>query len=258
VSLTLHLRRSAAATATALIAATMLAHAHAASAPQQQPPTSVDAVLHQLDLASAGFKSVEANIRIDLFERVVQDTNTECGLIYYQRQGAAIRMDLKSAAAPGNACTAAAAVAPASRIINYSNGTLKMFEPQANHLTLLTAGSNQAAYESFLTLGFGASGQDLAKTWNITDQGTEVLNDGAKNVSTVKLKLVAKDPAILQNLTSVMIWIDPARGISLKQQFVQPSGDSKTTYFTDIRYNQKVDTAAFAIKTNSKTQVDKH
>ena len=49
-----------------------------------------------------------------------------------------------------------------------------------------------------------------------------------------------------------------ARGISLKQQFVTPSGDSKTTYFTNIRYNQKVDTNAFAIKTNSKTVKDVH
>lgn len=243
--------------APALGLAALLA-APAVFAAQQPPPANVDAVLHQLDLASAGFKSVAADIRIDLFERVVQDTSTECGLIYYQRQGTAIQMDLKSTAAPGNACTDAAFSAPASRVINYSNGTLKMFEPQANHLTLLNAGSNQAAYESFLTLGFGASGHDLAKAWDITDQGTESINDGSKSVPTVKLKLVAKDPAILKNLTSVVIWIDPARGISLKQQFVTPSGDSKTTYYTNIRYNQKVETKEFAINTNKQTQIDRH
>ena len=253
MSLTFSLHRLAPALGLAALLA-----APTAFAAQQPAPTNVDAVLHQLDLASAGFKSVEANIRIDLFERVVQDTSTECGIIYYQRQGTAIQMDLKSAAAASNACNAAAYSAPASRVINYSSGTLKMFEPQANHLTLLTAGNNQAQYESFLTLGFGASGHDLAQSWNITDQGTESLNDGTKTVSTVKLKLVAKDPALLKNLTSVVIWIDPARGISLKQQFVQPSGDSKTTYFTNIRYNQKVDTKDFAINTNKQTQIDRH
>jgi hypothetical protein len=252
VSLTFSLHRLAPALGLAALLAAPSAHA------AQQSSANVDAVLHQLDDASTRFKSVEADIRIDLFERVVQDTSTECGLIYYQRQGTSIQMDLKSASAPGNACTPAAVSAPASRVINYSSGTLKMFEPQANHLTLLTAGSNQAQYESFLTLGFGASGHDLAQSWNITDQGTEPLNDGTKTVSTVKLKLVAKDPAILKNLSSVMIWIDPARGISLKQQFVQPSGDSKTTYFTNIRYNQKVDTKDFAINTNKQTQIDRH
>ncbi len=250
MSLTFSLHRLAPALGLAALLTAPAAHS------AQQSSANVDAVLHQLDDASTKFKSVEADIRIDLFERVVQDTSTECGIIYYQRQGTAIQMDLKSASAPGNACTAASA--PASRVINYSNGTLKMFEPQANHLTLLTAGNNQAQYESFLTLGFGASGHDLAQSWNITDQGTESLNDGTKTVSTVKLKLVAKDPALLKNLTSVVIWIDPARGISLKQQFVQPSGDSKTTYFTNIRYNQKVDTKDFAINTNKQTQIDRH
>jgi outer membrane lipoprotein-sorting protein len=128
----------------------------------------------------------------------------------------------------------------------------------ANHLTILNAGTNQAQYESFLTLGFGASGRDLASAWTITDQGTETLNDGVKNVTTVKLKLIAKDPSILKSLSSVLIWVDPARGLSLKQQFFTPAGDYRTTYFTNIRYNQKIDTAAFAIKTNNKTQVDKH
>ena len=256
MSLTLSLHRLA----TALGLAALLA-APAAFAAQQPAPGNVDAVLHQLDAASARFKSLEANIRIDLFERVVQDTSTECGLIYYQRQGTAIQMDLRSASAAANACPSSAFSAPPSRVINYRNGTLKMFEPQANHLTLLNAGSNQATYESFLTLGFGASGHDLAKAWNITDEGTESLNDGARNVSTVKLKLVAKDPAILKNVTSVVIWIDPTRGISLKQQFTTPAGDSKTTYFTNIRYNQKIDkaeTASFSIKTNSQTQIDRH
>jgi hypothetical protein len=255
VSLTISLHRLAPALG---LAALLAAPAFAA---QQPAPGNVDAVLHQLDTASANFKSLAANIRIDLFERVVQDTTTECGLIYYQRQGSAIQMDLKSASAPANACSSAAFSAPASRVINYSNGTLKMFEPQANHLTLLNAGSNQAQYESFLTLGFGASGHDLAQAWNITDQGTETLNDGSANVPTVKLKLVAKDPAILKNVTYVLIWIDPTRGISLKQQFVTPAGDSKTTYFTNIRYNQKIDkveTASFTIKTNSQTQIDRH
>jgi len=255
VSLTISLHRLAPALG---LAALLVAPAFAA---QQPAPGNVDAVLHQLDAASANFRSLEANIRIDLFERVVQDTTTECGLIYYQRQGTAIQMDLKSASAPSNACSSSAFSAPASRVINYSNGTLKMFEPQANHLTLLSAGANQAQMESFLTLGFGASGRDLAQAWTITDQGTEPLNDGSTNVPTVKLKLVAKDPAIVKNVSYVLIWIDPARGISLKQQFVTPAGDSKTTYFTNIRYNQKIDkveTASFTIKTNSQTQIDRH
>jgi outer membrane lipoprotein-sorting protein len=223
-----------------------------------QQPLSVDAVLHQLDVASAGFKSAAANLRIDIFERVVQDTSTECGIIYYQRQGNGILMDSRSSSVSTNACPDNAASGNASRLIDYKNGTLQMYEPLANHLTILNAGSNQSQYESFLTLGFGASGRDLAKAWTITSEGTETINDGTKNVATAKLKLVAKDPAVLKNIASVLIWVDPTRGLSLKQQFFTPAGDYRTTYFTNIRYNQKIDTSIFAIKTNKQTQVDRH
>jgi len=249
-----HLRRALSLTATLATLASLATTAAIA----QQPPASIDAVLHQLDLASTSFRSAEANLRIDMFERVVQDTSTECGVIYYLRQSSSIQMDSKTSAVSGNSCPDTSFTAPASRIADYKNGTLQMFEPLANHLTILSAGANQGQIESFLTLGFGASGRDLAKAWTITEQGTETLNDGSKEVATVKLKLVAKDPAILKNLSYVLIWVDPARGLSLKQQFFTPAGDYRTTYFTNIRYNQKVDTATFAIKTNKQTQVDRH
>jgi len=240
-----------AALAITLAAAPIFAHA--------QQSANVDAVLHQLDVSSASFKSAEANLRIDLFERVVKDTTTECGLIYYQRLGTAIQMDSKSSSVSTNACPAdISPSAAASRIIEYKGGQLQMFEPIANHLTIINANNNQAQYESFLTLGFGASGRDLAKAWTITDQGTETINDGTKDIQAVKLQLIAKDAGILKSLTRVLIWVDPARGISLKQQFFTPAGDYRTTYFTNIRYNQKVDTGAFAIKTNSKTVKDVH
>ena len=45
-------------------------------------------------------------------------------------------------------------------------------------------------YESYLMLGFGASGKDLAEKWNIKYLGQETI-DGVK---TDKLELVAKDP----------------------------------------------------------------
>jgi hypothetical protein len=134
-----------------------------------------------------------------------------------------------------------------------------MFEPKADHLDLIRSGPNQAQYESFLTLGFGGSGTDLAKAWNINDQGTEVLKDGNQSITTVKLDLVSKDPAILRNLTHITIWVDPIRGISLKQQFFAPSGDTRTTYFTHIRYNEKIkDVSSFAIKTDKQTSISTH
>ena len=50
---------------------------------------------------------------------------------------------------------------------------------------------------------------------------------------------------------------DRLMAINLKQQFFMPSADQRTTYFTNIRYNQSVNTRPFAIKTDKKTTVDR-
>jgi outer membrane lipoprotein-sorting protein len=220
--------------------------------------SNLDAVLHQMDVASANFKSAQANFRWDVYERVVKETTSQCGVIYFERKGDATEMGAKVAPSATQSCAGeGAATANGTRTIAYRNGELQMFEPATDHLTVLHAGNNQAQYEIFLTLGFGGSGRDLAKTWNITDQGTETLKDGATDVQVVKLDLVGKDPANRNMFSHITIWVDPKQGTSLKQQFFTPSGDYRTTYFDHIRYNQKVNEAAFAIKTDKKTQVDR-
>ena len=223
-----------------------------------QNPSNLDTVLHQLDDASKNFRSAQADFRWDVYERVVKETTSQCGVIYFERKGDATEMGAKVAPAPTQSCNGeASATADGTRTLQYKAGELQMFEPKTDHLTILRAGNNQALYESFLTLGFGGSGKDLAKAWNITDQGTDVLKDGAKDVTTTKLDLVAKDPANRNTFTHVTIWVDPTQGVSLKQQFFTPAGDYRTTYFDHIRVNQRVNEGAFAIKTDKKTQIDR-
>jgi len=210
----------------------------------QSKPGDLQTVLHQMDQASAKFKSAEADFRQDMYERVVKETTTQIGTIYFLKNGSTLQMGAKINP-------------PTAKVIEYRNGSLQLFEPGSDHLTVMSAGNNKAQYESFLTLGFGGSGTDLAKAWDIADLGTEQVNDGSKMVTTIKLDLVSKDPNVRNMVTHITIWVDPARAISLKQQFFMPSEDQRTTYFTNIRYNQPVNTKPFAIKTDKKTTIDR-
>jgi outer membrane lipoprotein-sorting protein len=210
----------------------------------QAKPGDLQTILHQMDQASAKFKSAEADFRWDMYERVVKETTTQNGTIYFLKNGSNLQMGAKINP-------------PAAKIIEYKNGSLQLFEPGSDHLTIMSAGNNKTQYESFLTLGFGGSGTDLAKAWDITDLGTEAINDGTKMVTTTKLNLVSKDPGVRNMFTHIIIWIDPSRGISLKQQFFAPSEDQRTTYFSNIHYNQPVNTKPFAIKTDKKTTIDR-
>jgi len=229
------------------VAATLLVPAAAifiSPAFAQQKSADLATVLHQMDQASAKFKSAEADFRQDMYERVVKETTTQIGTIYFLKNGSTLQMGAKINP-------------PTAKVIEYRNGSLQLFEPGSDHLTVMSAGNNKAQYESFLTLGFGGSGTDLAKAWDIADLGTEQVNDGSKMVTTIKLDLVSKDPNVRNMVTHITIWVDPARAISLKQQFFMPSEDQRTTYFTNIRYNQPVNTKPFAIKTDKKTTIDR-
>ena len=86
----------------------------------------------------------------------------------------------------------------------------------------------------------------------------EQMNDGKKIVSTEKLDLVAKDPDAKNIFTHVTIWVDPARDVSLKQQFFHafrrhPDGD---VYEYSLQRAEAGGYRAFAIKTDKKTTVD--
>jgi hypothetical protein len=206
----------------------------------QPKPGHLDEVLRQMDDASTKFKSAQADFIWQLYERVVKQTTTQNGIIYFIKEGSKLEMGAKI-------------VPPSAKFLEYRNGQLRVFDPGADHLTVLSAGSNQAQYESFLTLGFGGSGHELSKAWTISDLGTEPMSDGEQTIVAAKLDLVSKDTSVRNMFTHVIIWVDPLRGISLKQQFFTPSEDQKTAVYSHIRYNQKVDTAPYAIKTDKNT-----
>lgn len=212
-----------------------------ASLHAQPKPGHLDAVLRQMDEASLKFQSAEANFRWDLYERVVKQTTTQTGTIYFKKQGTSTVMGAKIEQ-------------PSVKLIEFRNGILRLFEPGTNHLTTVDATKNKAELESFLTVGFGGSGKDLAKAWTISDLGDEVI-DG---VQTAKLDLVPKDPSVHKNCTHMTLWVDPVRGLELKQSLYMPSEDYRTAVYANIKYNQKVDEKQYQIKTDSKTTIDQH
>jgi outer membrane lipoprotein-sorting protein len=234
----INLRRIAASLllfAVALVTTSLPLHA-------QPKPGHLDAVLRQMDAASLKFQSAEADFRWDLYELVVKETTTQTGTIYFKKQGTTTVMGAR-------------VVSPSIKIIEFRNGIVRLYEPGTDHLTIIDATKNKAQFESFLTVGFGGSGTDLAKSWTISDLGDETI-DGVK---TAKLDLVAKDPAVRNNCTHMTIWVDPVRGVQLKQSLYMPSGDYRTAVYANIKYNQKVDEKPYQININKKkTTIDQH
>jgi outer membrane lipoprotein-sorting protein len=196
---------------------------------------SLEQVLAQLDAAAAKFLSAQADFAWDQYTAVVQESDVQTGTIYFERKKAVTRMTAELKQDNGK---------PAPRTVLYDNGQVELYEPTIKQLTLMKAGANRGQWESFLTLGFGGSGSDLEKNWNVSLQGTEKI-DG---VPVAKLDLVPKEQKVLDMFTHVTIWVDPTRSVSYKQVFYQPSGDKRTATYTNIRYNVALPASVFQIK----------
>jgi len=193
-----------------------------------------------MDAASRNFHSAEADIRKEHFEKLVSDTSTDTGTVYFLRGGSSTQFGAKFNP-------------PDAKTVEYKDGKGRLYTAGTNHIDEFSAsGDNQAKFETFVTLGFGGSGVDLRKQWTITDQGSEQMKDGGGLVSVEKLDLVSKDPSVRANYSHVTIWIDPVRDVTLKQEFFAPGGNTDTAIYSNIRLNAVIDLKTFAIKCQGK------
>ena len=199
----------------------------------------LQSVLHQLDVAAANFRTTAADFEFDSIQTdPIPDTDVQKGVVYYERKGTTFSM-----AAHINEVNSK----PVPKVYAYSGGHLQLFEPMIDQVTRINKAS---AYEGYLMLGFGASGKELAEKWEIKYAGSETLG----GIKTDKLDLVAKDPTVRKNLPKVTIWVDPTRGVSLKQVFDEGQGQSRICTYSNIKVNLPLPADAFTFKTDNKTQ----
>jgi outer membrane lipoprotein-sorting protein len=197
-------------------------------------------VLARLDATAANFRSTTANFEFDSTQTdPVPNTDVQKGIVYYDRKNGAMRMGIHINEDNGK---------PVPKVIVVAGGEFQLYEKLVNQVT---RSKKAGKYESYLQLGFGASGKDLEQKFNVKYAGEETVN----GVKTDKLELVAKDSDMLKLFPKITIWIDPARGIGLKQFFDEGDGQSRTAVYSNIKLNQSLPSDAFTFKTDSKTQV---
>ena len=209
----------------------------AAAAWPQSESAGLDKVLTQMDAAAKNFRTTQASVISDQYQKVINETETQKGKIYFRREGGETQM-------------AADFVEPDRKYVIYSGGKLQVYQPKIDQVNEYDAGKNRGDVESFLVLGFGGAGHDLPKSYDVKLIGEEPIN----GVATEKLELTPKSARLKNNIARILLWIDPARGVSVQQQFFEPSGDYRMAKYSAIQINQKLPDNAFKLKTTGKTK----
>jgi len=205
--------------------------------------SALDKVLTQMDQQAANFKNAQANFVWDQYTKVVDDHDLQEGSIYFRRQS---KTDVQMSAEITKANSQ-----PIAKVVLFTDGMVRLYEPKIDRVTEYAAGKNKAEFESFLVLGFGGGGHDMLKSFDVKYDGEETV----QGVKTAKLDLNPKSQKVRSMFNRIILWIDPARGVSVQQQFFDADGNYRLAKYNNIKLNDKINDDVFKLKTTSKTQV---
>jgi len=223
-------------------------NASSQSATEQQipaKPAASDAtdelqrVIAQMDRTAANVRTTQANFVWTQYTAVISDiSDRQKGTVYFRRTGKQVEM-------------AADITDPApAKYVLFTGSKVQVYQTKIDQVTQYDTGKDRAAFESFLVLGFGGSGQEMLKSFEVTYLGVERV-DG---VDTAKLDLVPKSEKARNTFNRIWLWIDPARGVSVRQKLFAPDGDYRLADYSDIRLGEKIPDSAFKLKTTNKTK----
>ncbi|MGB8863169.1 MAG: outer membrane lipoprotein carrier protein LolA, partial [Candidatus Sulfotelmatobacter sp.] len=96
------------------------------SAAQNRAPATLDSVLQTMDAAAAHFQTAQADFVWEQYQKVVDETDTQKGTVYYRRSGKEIEMmaDINE---------------PDRKFVLYKDGKLHVYQPKIEQVMEYTA-----------------------------------------------------------------------------------------------------------------------
>lgn len=208
------------------------------SAEQSTTGNDLSAVLTRMTQSSASFKTAQGDFQFVTYQKLVDEKDTQNGHIFFRRT-------------PKGVDAAFVITGDAPKQVVYKDGKLQVYEQKINQITEREVGKNKADVDAFLSLGFGARGDDLQRDYDVKFIGWETL-DGVK---TAKLDLTPKNEKMRQTYNKILLWIDPEKDTLIQQQFFESSGDYRIAHYTNMKLNAKIADNTFKLKTTGKPTV---
>lgn len=194
-------------------------------------------VLAKMNANAGKFKSAQADFEFETYQKVVDEKDLQKGRIYFHRSGKGVEAAFNI-------------TSPAPKQVVFNGNEILMYEPRIDQLTKRDVSKNKADVEAFLSLGFGARGDDLERDYEVKLAGWEQIN----HVKTARLELVPKKEKLRQTYNKIILWIDPEQDVLLQQKFIEPSDDYRLARYSNMKLNSRLPEDAFKLKTTANTK----
>ncbi len=185
---------------------------------------TLDAILKQLDRTAKSFKSLSANVERTKVTVVVNDRSTEAGTLLARDDKMLLQMN-----------------APDSRTILRNGDNIYVYTPGLNQVEEYNLGKNRDLADEFLLLGFGTSGSQLEKGFQVKYTGEDNI-DGKKDALLV---LTPRSASVLKQFSKIQIWLDETSWLPDQQQFTENGGDYLVIRYTKMVRNPNIPDSKF-------------
>jgi outer membrane lipoprotein-sorting protein len=194
---------------------------------------TVQQILARMDKAANEFKTMTAQVTHVDHTDVLNDDSTESGTVTMKKVQA------------GEVQERVDFTVPDHKTVTFEKRRVQEYLPKINTLQIFDLDKHGEQLDRFLMIGFGTSGTELAKDWDVSVLGTENI----KGQSAIRLQLSPKVPEFRQYVQKIELWI-PAEGdpYPLREKIFQPSRDYRLVTYTDLKINPPLDHDALQLK----------
>ena len=175
-------------------------------------------VLARMDKAANDFKAMTAQVSYLTHTDVLNDNTTESATVTMKK------------VQPGEVQGRLDFTAPDRKIVTFEKRRIQEYFPKINTLQVFDLQKHGEQLDKFLMIGFGTSGTELAKDYDVTVLGTEN--------STIHLQLIPKAGEAKQYVKKLELWIpDQGDPYPLRRKILEPSGDYILVTFSGLKIN---------------------
>jgi outer membrane lipoprotein-sorting protein len=194
---------------------------------------SVQQVLARMDKASSEFKAMTAHVAYLTHTDVLNDNSVESGTVTMRK------------VQPGEVQGLVDFTEPDHKTITFEKRRIQEYLPKIKTLQVFDLAKHGEQLDKFLMIGFGTSGMELAKDYDVSVLGTE----NGKGAPAIRLQLIPKTAEARQYVQKLELWI-PAQGdpYPLREKIYQPSGDYRLTTYSELQINPPLRPDALQLK----------
>jgi outer membrane lipoprotein-sorting protein len=188
-------------------------------------------ILAQMDQSARTFQTFTANIKRTEYTKVLNDKEDTEGIERVKRTNR-------------QTVTLVEFYGPNAQTVRLSANTAEVYYPAAKMVEIWDAGKYAKAANQFLLLGFGTSGAELRKDYDVKLGGPDTLG----SVRTTRLELTPKDSETRKKFAKIELWIPEGATVPIQVKVTEASGNYNLAVYSNSKINEPLPDSELELK----------